>query len=188
MPVPMLMSADFWAWPTTAPDRPVRALAAHSPTVTVNAGFTDEERTMSRLSPVARMDSPSRVPKNRYSSPPASRVRAADSSSSYQLPPSPVLRSRVNTVSARSRLALDFQPITIRLTVYSPVLVTMPARMEGTPIRVCKKAVTNPAHAPASMAAGMARMGWPAAVSVTDTAAPSTKQPSVVRSATSKMR
>ena len=76
----------------------------------------------------------------------------------------------------------------IRFTVYSPVLVIMPARMEGTPRRVCKKAVTNPAHAPASMAAGMARMGWPAAVSVTDTAAPSTKLPSVVKSAISRMR
>ncbi len=27
IPVPLLMSAVFWAWPTTAPDRPVRALA-----------------------------------------------------------------------------------------------------------------------------------------------------------------
>ena len=64
----------------------------------------------------------------------------------------------------------------------------MPARMEGTPSRVCKNAVTKPAQAPAAMAAGMARMGWPAAVSVTDTAAPSTKLPSVVRSAMSKTR
>ena len=76
----------------------------------------------------------------------------------------------------------------IRLTVYSPVLVMMPARMEGTPRRVCKKAVTKPAQAPAAIAAGMARMGWPAAVSVTDTAAPSTKLPSVVKSAISRMR
>ena len=40
--------------------------------------------------------------------------------------------------------------------------------MLGTPSFVCKKAVTKPAHAPASIAAKMARMGLPAAVSVTD--------------------
>lgn len=36
---------------------------------------------------------------------------------------------------------------------------------------VWRKAVTNPAQAPASMAAGMARKGCPAAVRVTDTGA-----------------
>ena len=55
----------------------------------------------------------------------------------------------------------------------------MPARMDGTPSFVCKNAVTKPAHAPASIAANMPRMGCPAAVTVTDTAAPRTKQPSV---------
>ena len=50
----------------------------------------------------------------------------------------------------------------------------MPARMEGTDSRVWRKAVMNPAHAPASMAAGTASRGCPAAVRVTDTAAPST--------------
>lgn len=55
----------------------------------------------------------------------------------------------VKTVLPPSRLWLAFQPIAIRLTVYRPVLVTMPARMEGIPRRVCKKAVTNPAQLPA---------------------------------------
>ena len=64
----------------------------------------------------------------------------------------------------------------------------MPARMEGTPSLVWRKAVTPPAQAPASMARGMPRMGRPAAAAVTDTAAPRTKQPSVVRSAMSRMR
>ena len=161
----------------------------------VKVGFTDEARTMSRLSPVARMDSPSRVPRNRYSSTPARMVTAADRISSCHcsqkeargVPASRPL-ARVNRVSFFIRLALDFQPMAIRLTVYSPVLVTMPARMDGTPMRVWRKAVTNPAQAPAAMAAGMARTGWPAAVTVTDTAAPRTKQPSVVRSAMSRMR
>ncbi len=45
----------------------------------------------------------------------------------------------------------------------------MPARIDGTPSFVCKNAVTKPAHAPASIAAKMARTGCPAAVTVTDT-------------------
>ena len=65
IPVPEPMSTVRWYWPTTAPDRAVRALAKHSPTVMVKVGLTEEARTMSRLSPVARMDSPSRVPRNR---------------------------------------------------------------------------------------------------------------------------
>ena len=32
-------------------------------------------------------------------------------------------------------------PMTIRLMLYRPMLVTMPARMEGTASLVCKKAV-----------------------------------------------
>ena len=106
----------------------------------------------------------------------------------FQLPPMPVSRNSVKMVSCRSRDWLARQPMAIRLTVYSPVLVTMPARMEGTPSLVWRNAVTNPAQTPASMAAGMARKGCPAAVRVTDTAQPSTKQPSVVRSAMSSTR
>lgn len=64
----------------------------------------------------------------------------------------------------------------------------MPARMEGTPILVWRKAVTKPAAAPAAMAAGTAKTGWPAMHTVTDTAAPRVKAPSVVRSAMSRMR
>ena len=106
----------------------------------------------------------------------------------FQLPPMPVSRNRVKMVSCRSRDWLAFHPMDIKLTVYSPVLVTMPARMEGTPSLVWRKAVTNPAQAPASMAAGMARKGCPAAVRLTDTAQPRMKHPSVVRSAMSSTR
>ena len=122
-------------------------------------------------------------------------VTAADRISSYHWPQKPSSGvpanrplDREKMVSFFIRLALDLQPMAIRLTVYSPVLVMMPARMEGTPMRVWRKAVTNPAQAPASIAAGMARTGWPAAVTVTDTAAPKTKPPSVVRSAMSRTR
>ena len=66
---------------------------------------------------------------------------------------------RVKMVSERSMFTLEEKPITARFTVYSPVLVMMPARMEGTPQRVCSSAVTVPAQAPASMAAGRASQG-----------------------------
>ena len=134
---------------------------------------------MSRLSPVARMLRPSRVPRKATSSTPASTVIPPERRMGFQSPPMPVARKRVKMVSCLSR---DW------LAVYSPVLVTMPARMEGTPSLVWRKAVTNPAQAPASMAAGMASKGCPAAVRVTDTAQPRTKQPSVVRSAMSSTR
>ena len=67
MPVPRLMSADFWYWASTAPDRAVMALAMHRPTVTVKAVLMELARTMSGLSPVARMERPSRVPRNAMS-------------------------------------------------------------------------------------------------------------------------
>ena len=78
-------------------------------------------------------------------------------------------------------------PMTIRLMLYRPMLVTMPARMEGTASLVCKKAVMNPAAAEAAMPAGRARMGCPARHIMADTALPSTKAPSVVISAIFKM-
>ena len=89
----------------------------------------------------------------------------------------------MKTVSAFSRLTLEEKPITARLTVYSPVLVIIPAKIEGIRIFVCKKAVMYPAAAPAAMAAGMARKGCPATATVADTAHPRVKAPSVVISA-----
>ena len=55
MPLPRLISADFWDWAIRQPDSPVKALATHRPTVVVNTGLMEEERTMSGLLPVARM-------------------------------------------------------------------------------------------------------------------------------------
>ena len=67
--------------------------------------------------------------------------------------------SREKRVSARIMFTLEEKPMTARFTVYRPVLVMMPARMEGIFSLVCKKAVTPPAQAPASMAAGMPSRG-----------------------------
>ena len=78
---------------------------------------------------------------------------------------------------------LEENPMTARLTVYSPVLVMMPARMDGTASRVCRNAVTNPAAAPASSASGRPRNGWPATAAVAETAQPRVNAPSVVISA-----
>ena len=50
IPAPLLISADFWYWPTTAPERAVKALEIQSPTVMVNTGFTDDARTISPVS------------------------------------------------------------------------------------------------------------------------------------------
>ena len=83
---------------------------------------------------------------------------------------------------------LEEKPITAKFTVYSPVLVMMPARMEGMPSLVCSPDVTNPAQAPASMAAGSASTGCPATARVADTAQPRVKAPSVVISAMFRTR
>ena len=91
-------------------------------------------------------------------------------------------------VSVFSRLTLEEKPITARFTVYSPVLVMMPARMEGIRNFVWRAEVMKPAAAPAAMAAGRARMGCPARATVADTAQPKVKLPSVVISAIFRMR
>ena len=78
---------------------------------------------------------------------------------------------------------LEEKPMAARFTVYKPVLVMMPARIEGTAKRVCRKAVMKPAAAPASMASGSPRKGWPATAAVAETAQPRVKAPSVVISA-----
>ena len=83
---------------------------------------------------------------------------------------SPLARERRVSVPKMDRL--EDQPITARLTVYSPVLTMMPARMLSTPSLVWRKAVTKPDSTPASMAAGRARKGCPARVTVAPTAKP----------------
>ena len=77
----------------------------------------------------------------------------------FQSPPMPVARKRVKMVSCLSRDWLAFQPMAMRFTVYSPVLVTMPARMEGTPSLVWRKAVTNPAQGPGQHGGGDGQEG-----------------------------
>ena len=89
----------------------------------------------------------------------------------------------VNTVVVLSIGTLEENPITARLTVYSPVLVTMPARIEGTPSLVCSSAVIAPAAAPAAIASSSPSTGCPPTAAVADTAHPRVNAPSVVISA-----
>ena len=67
-------------------------------------------------------------------------------------------------------------------------MVMMPARMACTFMRVWRKAVTKPAPQPAKKASTRPSTGLPAAEKTADTALPSTKVPSVVRSAMSSTR
>ncbi len=132
------------------------------PTVMVKAGLMLDARTMAALSPVARMDRPSLVPRKPTIAAPASTMTTAASTSLYQPPVK--LRAclaREKTVSVLTSDRVEEKPITARLMVYRPVLTMMPAMMLSTPRRVCKNAVTKPEHTPAAIAAKSARKGWP---------------------------
>ena len=61
MPVPTLISLLFWYWASRPPESAVSAPEMHRPTVMVKAGLMLEALTIAALSPVARMDKPSRV-------------------------------------------------------------------------------------------------------------------------------
>src|SRR5699024_4431671 len=127
------MSQLFWYWLWRAPARPVRALARQRPAVMVNPGLMLEARTMSALSPVARMDRPSRVPINTLIRMAAPRANTARTVSLYQLPSTGWSRSL-----ARSKMVtalfiftllenppLESRTITQRLLVYTIVLQIM---------------------------------------------------------------
>ena len=65
----------------------------------------------------------------------------------------------------------------------------MPDRMAGMPIKVWSRPVTRPVARPASTAASRdTQMFWPESRHMTQTAPPVPKEPSTVRSATSRMR
>ena len=126
----------------------------HRPTVRVKAGLMLEARTMAALSPVARMESPSRVPRKPSIAAQAMAMITAASTSLYQLPrkPSEVFAME-KMVGVLTSDMVEEKPITARLMVYRPVLTMIPAMMLSTPSLVCKKAVTKPEHTPAAIAA-----------------------------------
>ena len=162
MPVPTLISQLFWYCASSPPDSAHNAPDTHRPTVMVKAGLMLEARTMAALSPVARMESPSRVPRKPSIAAQAMAIMTAASASLYQLPrkPSEVFAME-KMVGVLTSDMVEEKPIAARLMVYRPVLTMIPAMMLSTPSLVCKKAVTKPEHTPAAMAAASARMGWP---------------------------
>ena len=67
--------------------------------------------------------------------------------------------------------------------------VRMPARMAGIPMKVWSRPVTKPVARPATRAASReTQTFWPESRHMTQTAPPVPKEPSTVRSATSRMR
>ena len=187
MPLPMSMLADFWHWASRHPDRAVMPPEMMRVTVVVKVGSMEEERTMSALLPVARMESPSRVLRNTTKKPQMMSTKTRAVMSLYwpsRCSGSSRERMPVNTVSTLFRFTRELPPMTAMLMEYSPVFTAMPASSELTPMRVCKKAVTNPEHMPAKMAAGRESTGCPAAATTAPTAAPRVKHPSVDKSHT----
>ena len=80
-------------------------------------------------------------------------------------------------------------PMMRRLTEYSASWVKIPARIAGMPQAVWNRPVTRPASIPASVAATRATpTDTPLSTSTTQTAPPVPREPSTVRSATSRMR
>ena len=76
-----------------------------------------------------------------------------------------------------------------RLMEYRASWVRMPARIAGIPHRVCSTPVRNPAIMPTRMAISTATHTLqPLRVSSTQTAPPVAREPSTVRSATSRIR
>ena len=110
MPVPRLMSAVFWYWASTAPERAVMELEMHRPTVTVKPVLMEEARTISGLSPVARMDNPNRVLRNSTSAAPTRRVMIMAKISREP-------GKSVKMVAERSIFTLEEKPMTARFTV-----------------------------------------------------------------------
>ena len=61
IPEPMVTFTDFWLWARRHPERAVKEDEIQRPIIVVKAGLMDEDFTMSGLSPVALMESPSLV-------------------------------------------------------------------------------------------------------------------------------
>ena len=187
MPEPMSIFTDFCDCASRQPESAVNAFEMHSPTVVVKTGFTEEERTMSGLSPVARIASPSFVLRNSESMSTASAtaMRATMSTLCFSSG-EPLRASRIftNIVGVRFMFRIAELPIIARFIEYSPVLTIIPARRLFMPIRVCRNAVIKPESIPASIAAGILRSGCPPIATTAPTAAPRVKQPSVERSQT----
>ena len=176
MPEPMSILTDFWDCAIRHPDSAVNALAMHRPITVITAGLIDDARTISGLSPVARIASPSLVRRNTVSAA-MTRATAITATASLYCPESSVPFSssfaEVKTVCVLFIFSRAVLPINAILTEYSPVFTMMPDSRLLIPILVWRNAVTKPDSMPAPMAAGIARYGCPAIATTAPVTAPS---------------
>ena len=188
-PVPMPMSAYFWLWHTSPPDKPTSPLLIVSASSLVQFVFTPCARIMASLLPVARMALPISVPKNQYRkaiitiATPTPRRREA---TCLLIPVHPMILEKIVSVFNRGTLLLP--PMIRRLMDHSPICVKIPARIAGISNTVCKNPVTAPATMPAAAATISAAQGSiPLFNTMTaQTQPPKAKLPSTVKSAMSK--
>ncbi len=129
MPVPRFISHDFWYCTSMPPESAVSEPDIHKPTVIVNFGFMLDAFTIAALSPVARIESPSLVPRNAVISMAAINTITTNTRSLYQpfvtrilYTPSPKYFpvksfAIVNMLSHWNKFRLAEKPIAAILTV-----------------------------------------------------------------------
>ena len=155
-------------------------------------------RAMERLAPVARMEEPSSVPKNQYSTAMVTTTKMPRGSRGFCSPSSRIYREEtsrwfLSTLTASVAFVplsapQPTQPMMRRLMEYSASWVKMPDKMAGMPQAVWNRPVTRPASMPASTAHTRAVAGLaPLTVKRAHTAPPVAREPSTVRSATSRI-
>ena len=147
-------------------------------------------RAMLGLAPVARREQPFSVPKNQYKTAMSTTVNTTSRGRGLSIPTVRTYRwdtsrSYLSTPTAWFALL----PMIRRLMEYRDSWVRMPARMAGMPHFVWNRPVTKPASIPARNAHSRAAQALtPARISMTATAPPVAREPSTVKSATSRIR
>ena len=188
-PVPIPISAYFWLWHTSAPERPTRPLAIMRAIIFVIFVFTPSARIISSLLPVARRAEPISVPKNQYkrkiTAPAITRPISPDAKDVFM----PVASTRPEKIVPVFNNGILLFPIIRRLIDQRDICVRIPAKIAGISNTVCRKPVTAPARTPAAVAIRRAMNGFTPWVttSVAHTHPPSAKLPSTVRSAISRI-
>ena len=186
----MPMSAYFWLWQMSAPERPIRALESTRAIILVELVLTPKARIMYSLLPVARSAEPISVPKNQY--------RMATMATASTMPRMmatvdcgrPVMWLTDEKMVPLARMGVLDLPMMRRLMDHRLICVRIPARIAGISKTVVKMPVTAPAMAPAHMPASTAIKGSTLllTMSTAQTQPPRAKLPSQVISGMSSRR
>ena len=131
------------------------ALLMANARIFVLSTWMEEARTISSLSPVARIHSPIWVLKNKISNS-AQRAVKHSATSNFTVSLSKKgssVPTILKIVVLLIRERLELLPIANKFTEYKPLMVRIPDRMGWIPNLVCKSPVTQPAAAPAKSAA-----------------------------------